>query len=381
MTTMLRMAEERLPVLVQSLHRMSYRPQPVRRVHIPKDEHSTRPLGIPALEDKIVQEGLRRILEALFEGEFLDCSHGFRPGRGCTTALRALDHALMGQPINYVIDADIKHFFDTVDHELLMHCIEIRVSDPRVLRYLRRFLKAGVCEDGAVSATIVGVPQGGVISPIMANIFLHYGLDRWFMRVVQPQMKGTVYLVRYADDFIIGVQYEAEAVRVLALLKTRLAQCGLTLSPEKTRVLLFGRFAEEKQARSQFPTGTFDFLGFTNYWGRTRTGGKGHLRRRTSRKKFRQKVQAMQAWITWGRHALDLPTFWTKLNQKLQGHYAYYGVRGNSKALDRFYRLTLWMVRQLLNRCSRVPRWSSLQAFDLYCTRHPVAQPRVVHQL
>jgi RNA-directed DNA polymerase len=374
-------ADVRLPALAAALHRMSYRPLPVRRVHIPKDAHSTRPLGIPALEDKIVQEGFRRILLAIFEEEFLDCSHGFRPKRGCTTALRALDDAVMGQPINYVIDADIKGFFDSVDHDLLLQCVERRVSDPRVLRYLRRFLKAGVLEEGVVQETSRGVPQGGLISPILANIFLHYGLDRWFTNTVQPRLRGVACLVRYADDFIIGLQHEADAVVMLEQLHRRLTRCKLELAPEKTRVLVFGRFAASHARTSRFVPGTFDFLGFTHYWGKTRATGKGHLRRRTSRKRFCQKVRAMKTWITRSRHAMDRPTFWRKLNQKLQGHYAYYGVRGNSRAIERFYCLTLWMVRRLLNRCSRVPRWSSVQAFDAYCRRYPVVTPHIAHLL
>lgn len=226
----------------------------------------------------------------------------------------------MGQPINYVIDADIRAFFDSVDHELLMHCVERRVSDPRVLRYIRRFLKAGVLEEGAVQETPQGVPQGGSVSPLLANIFLHYGLDRWFANTLRPQLKGAACFVRYADDFIIGLQHESDAVVVLDQLRARMTQCKLELAPEKTRVLLFGRFAASRAHTSRFEPGTFVFLGFTHYWGKTRAEGKSHLRRRTSRKRFCQKVRAMKTWITQTRHTLDLPTFWQRLNQKLHGH-------------------------------------------------------------
>lgn len=376
-----RVADARLPALAAQVQRMGYVPLPVRRVYIPKDgTNAVRPLGIPALEDKIVQEGLRRILAAIFEGEFLDCSHGFRPGRGCHTALTALRDGLMGHPINYVIDADIKGFFDTVDHVLLMRCVEGRVADPRVLRYLWRFLKAGVWEDGLRHPTAHGVPQGSLVSPLLANLYLHYGLDRWFTETVRPRLRGAAILVRYADDFIIGVQHEADAVWLFDALQGRLAQCRLTLAPEKTRILLFGRYAEERAPHSRFAPGTLDFLGFTHYWGIAR-GGKWNLYRMTSRKKFRQKLQALKTWLTQVRHTLDLSTLWQRLNQKLQGHYAYYGITGNTRRLRRFYYLVRRLVFRLLNRCSRVPRWSNWAVFATYCQRFPLAPPRIVHAL
>jgi RNA-directed DNA polymerase len=368
----------RLPDLRARIHRMGYHPSPVRRVHIDKGGGKTRPLGIPTVEDKLVQEALRRVLAAIFEGDFLPCSYGFRPGRGCHMALQALEQTLVHQPVNYVIDADIRGFFDHVDHARLLACVRTRVTDHRVLRYLMRFLKAGVWEAGVrVPATEEGVPQGGVLSPLLANIFLHYALDRWFQQYTATTLRGFADLNRYADDFVISVQHEAEAQQVLSAVQARLAHCGLTLAEDKTRLLLFSRFAEDRAARSTVPVGTFDYLGFTHYWGRN-PRGKMILGHRTSRKKYRQKLQHLSAWLTTQRHLLPLPTLWALVQVKLRGHYAYYGIPGNSHGIQRFYAAVVRLLFRKLNRCSQRRRWT-WAGFNRYGARFPLPCPRLVH--
>ncbi len=369
---------ERLPDLMARIHRMGYHPLPVRRVYIPKDGTSMRPLGIPAIEDKIVQEGLRRVLNAVFAPLMLDSSHGFREGRGCHTALKALAYALTRQPVNYVLDADIKGFFDHVGHDKLLACIATRVTDQRVLRYLVRFLKAGIQEDGELlPAQDEGVPQGGVISPLLSNIFLHFALDRWFKREVQPKLRGFSMLNRYADDFIVGFQHADEARKVLAALRERLAHCGLTLAEGKTRLIIFSRYADDRSRHSALPVATFDYLGFTHYWKKTATG-KWSMRHRTSGRKFRQKVRALKQWLKAARHRLPLPELWEKLKAKLRGHYQYYGVSFNAAALQRFYTCCCRLAFKWLNRCSQRRRWS-WERFNDYVHRYPLPRPKLVH--
>lgn len=366
--------EARVRDLVARLHRMGYHPLPVRRVYIPKDEKSFRPLGMPALEDKLVQEGFRRLLNAVCEPGFEDCSYGFRPERGCHQALQVLAHNLARQPVNYVLDADIKGFFDHVGHQALMTCVKTRVRDQRVLRYLVRFLKAGIQEEGQLlPLQEEGVPQGGLISPVLSNIFLHFALDHWFTKTIQPRLQGFAVLNRYADDFVIGFQHEADARSVMAAVRQRLLRCGLTLAEDKTRLIIFSRYAEDRARHSTLLSGTFDYLGFTHYWTK-----KWSMRHRTSRKKFRQKVRAMKQWLREMRHRLPLPQLWVRLKAKLRGHYAYYGVSFNFEAIQRFYACTRKLVFKWLNRCSQRKRWN-WERFALYERRYPLPRPRLVH--
>ena len=255
----------RLRAVVEIKFPISYKPLPAKRVYIPKDEHSQRPLGLPALEDKIVQAGIATILGAIYEADFLECSYGFRPGRGCHQALNAVDKTIMTQPVNHLIDADIKGFFDNVSQTWLMKFLQVRIKDPSFLLLVRRFLKAGYLEAGRIVVTEQGTPQGGNLSPMLSNVFLHYVLDLWFEKRLKRQVRGACFLVRYADDFVCMVQYQDDAQNMLQALRERFTQFDLALHPEKTRVISFGRYERQNAQRQNRRANTFDFLGFTHY--------------------------------------------------------------------------------------------------------------------
>jgi len=269
-----------LTSLTERLHRMAYIPQPVRRKYIPKPGSTKqRPLGIPCFEDKLVQAGLVRILEAVYEQDFIGDSYGFRPGRSCHTALRALSDTVENKPVNHIVEADIKGFFDNVNQEWLIRFLAHRIGDKRVLRMVKRFLKAGVAEDGDVRVSDEGTPQGGVISPLLANIYLHYALDLWFEKVYRKSCTGLVRLIRYADDFVVCFQRKTEAERFHEELGRRVGKFGLEVEPTKTRVVEFGRFAVQNAKGRGERAETFDFLGLTHYCG-TKRDGKGFRMKR-----------------------------------------------------------------------------------------------------
>jgi len=372
--------EENLAALVEKLHRMSYIPQPVRRVRIPKaGSNKKRPLGIPAIEDKLVQAGLARILTAIYEQDFIDDSYGFRPGRSCHDALRALSGEVEGGRIHHIVDADIKGFFDNVDHEWLMQFLDHRIADKRVLRYVKRFLKAGVMEDGAVSSSDRGTPQGGLISPILANIYLHYSLDLWFTRVFQKTCNGQSRIIRYADDFVVCFQYETDAIRFRRELDVRLARFGLEISPEKTKIIGFGPFAENKAKRGGGKAATFDFLGFTHYCGRSRNGRYFRMKRITSRKKFTAKIRMFKDWLKANR-VLPTRELMDKVASKLRGHFAYYGVTDNSKGISRFYHEIRRLLFKWLNRRGKrgCMNW---EKFKIFLKKFPLPCPRITVNL
>jgi RNA-directed DNA polymerase len=372
--------EKNLTALVEKLHRMSYIPLPVRRVYIPKPGSSKeRPLGIPALEDKLVQAGLARILSAIYEQDFIDDSYGFRPGRGCHDALRALSDEVEGGRIHYIVDADIKGFFDNVDHEWLMKFLGHRIVDKRVLRYVKRFLKAGIMEEGAVSASDKGTPQGGIVSPILANIYLHYSLDLWFTRVFQKGCYGQSRMIRYADDFVVCFQREVDAIRFRHELDERLFRFGLEISPEKTKTIEFGSFAEAKAKKRGGKAATFDFLGFTHYCSRSRNGRHFRMKRVTSHKKFTAKIRMFRDWLKASR---TLPTdeLMEKVASKLRGHFAYYGVTDNSRGISRFACEIRCLLFKWLNRRGKrgCMNW---EKFNLFLKKFPLPRPRIMVNL
>jgi len=370
---------ENLGRLVARMKAKRYKPQPAKRVYIPKGEHSRRPLGLPALEDKIVQRGIAHILEAIYEADFQDCSYGFRPKRSCHQALDAVDKTIMTKPINHVIEADIKGFFDNVSHEWLMEFLKVRIVDPSFLLLIRRFLKAGYIEAGMVVATGRGTPQGGNLSPILSNIFLHYVLDLWFEKRLKRQVRGACHLVRYADDFICMVQYKDDARHIEQTLRERFAKFDLELHPKKTRVISFGRYERENAQRQQRRPNTFDFLGFTHYCGTSRKG-KFIVGRKTSRKKFRAKCKEMNQWLRRVRNACKAKDWWPILAAKLRGHYQYYGISGNMLSIRRFHTLALRMAFKWLNRRSQRKSFNWAR-FREYLEHYPLPKPRIMHNL
>jgi len=372
--------EANLSGLVERLHRMAYLPQPVRRVYIPKPGSTKqRPLGIPALEDKLVQAGLARILGAIYEGDFIEDSYGFRPGRGCHDALRQLSKEVEGGGIHYIVEADIKGFFDNVGHEWMMRFLEHRIADKRVLRYIKRFLKAGVLEDGVVVKTEEGTPQGGIISPILANIYLHYALDLWVTRRFVKSCAGRVRLIRYADDFVVCFHSATDARRFREELDGRLGKFGLEVAAEKTKILEFGPLAALKaKARGEKPQ-SFDFLGLTHYCSRTRNGLRFRMKRTTSPKKFKAKVHAFKEWLKANR-TMPIAKLMPTVALKLKGHYAYYGVSDNSKGIGRFYHECKKLLVKWLNRRGR--RGSmSWEGFQKLLERFPLPSPRIMVNL
>ena len=369
--------ETNLQNLVERMKRFSYRPQPVRRVYIPKSKDKKRPIGIPALEDKIVQKGIARILTAIYEVDFMDISYGFRPGRSCHGALDMLDKAIMGNPINYVIDADIKGFFDNVDHGWMMRCLEERISDKSLLRYIVRFLKAGVMEEGNWYETDKGTPQGGIISPILANIYLHYVLDLWVDKVVKACCRGVVEMVRYADDFVICVQYKDDSERILDGLRRRLQKFGLELSEGKTKIVSFGRFAAGNARKRGHRAETFNFLGFTHFCDKTRRG-KFKVGRVTDRERYRIKAKELNNWLRAVRNLLPVKEWWPILCAKLRGHFQYYGVSGNYRGIKRYYHLAVRLALKWLNRRSQ-KRSFNWEEYLRYLQRYPLPKPRIHH--
>lgn len=357
--------EERIDDLLERMKKFSYKPLPVRRTYIPKANGKLRPLGIPAYEDKLVQGCMADILNEIYENIFLDCSYGFRVNRNCHQAIREINQTIMTKKVNYILDCDIKGFFDNVNHDWLMKFLGETIEDKNFLRYIKRFLISGYMEDMKYYETDKGTPQGGLISPVLANVYLHYVLDLWFEKAVKTKLKGEVYLVRYADDFIIMFQYENEAKMVYELLIKRLAKFGLEIEQEKTRILPFGRFKGTKE--------TFDFLGFTHYNNETRTR-KYRVGHKMSKKKRKIKNCAITKWCNDNKHKI-LTELITILNKKLIGMYAYYGINGMMKKLYKLYYHVKYALYKALNR--RGQRGIKYKKYLIILERIPIAKPKI----
>lgn len=371
---------ENLRQLLDRLHRMAYIPQPVERVYIPKPgSDKMRPLGIPALEDKLVQAGLVKILQAIYEQDFIADSYGFRPEMGCHDALRALSQTVENKPINHIVEADIRGFFDNVVQDHLMAFMAHRIGDKRVLRYIKRFLKAGIQEDGEFRASEQGTPQGGVISPLLANIYLHYSLDLWFTRKFVKTCTGIARLIRYADDFVVCFQMEADATRFRQAMEERLKQFGLEIAPEKTQKIEFGAFAVKRaKARGQ-KAATFDFLGFTHYCSRSRDGRRFRMKRKTISKRFTAKLKIYKEWLRKNR-TLTTPEIIQKTASKLRGHYGYYGVTDNGGGISAYFHEVKGILYKWLGRRGKQGSYSWAK-FAKLLARYPLPTPRVMVNL
>ncbi len=369
--------DENLELLVSRLKRKKYKPIPARRVYIPKSATEKRPLGISALENKIVERGITWILESIYEQDFLNCSYGFRPKRNSHQALKELNDLIMFQPVNHIVEADIKGFFDNVSHEKLMEFIRIRIKDTTLLNLIEKFLKAGYVDDGVLVKPGTGTPQGSILSPMLANIFLHYVLDTWFATTVKSHVRGFCEIIRYADDFVCVVRYADEAKRIERGLRNRFNKYDLELHPIKSRNISFGRFERENAKKQNRRANTFDFLGFTHYCDRSRKG-KFKVGRKTSRKKYTAKCKAMNAWLKAIRNLVKTKEWWKILQAKLRGHYQYYGVSENYDGISRFYKFTIRMVHKWMNRRSQ-KRKMNWKRFAEYLEHYPLPKPRIVH--
>lgn len=371
--------EANLKGLVERMKAKAYRPQPVRRAYIPKPDGSQRPLGILTVEDRIVQLGTAKILSAIFEADFLEDSYGFRPNRSPHQALGEIDRAVMTKPVNYVVDMDIERYFDSVPHDWLMKCLGVRINDPSLMRLIARFLKSGVMEDGKLEATEMGTPQGGNLSPVISNIFLHYVLDLWLEKKVKPTFKGYSKYCRFADDFVVCFERRDEAEAFGKLLRERLAKFGLKVSEKKSRILEFGRRAWKQYQEGGKRPATFDFLGFTHYCDKTRKGAF-KLGRKTSSKKLRAKLVAANVWLRSVRNVAKLSVWWPVFCAKLRGHYNYFGVSGNMREMRAFYFKTKQMAFKWINRRSQRKSYTR-EAFERFLTWNPLPRPRILHCL
>jgi len=363
--------------LVKRLKRKAFKPLPAKRVYIPKGNGEMRPLGISSIENKIVECGIARIIGSIYEADFYDFSYGFRPNKNAHQALKVIGDTINFKPVNHIVEADIKGFFDNVEHDLLLDFLKLRIKDTSLLSLINKFLKAGYIDNNLLVKSDKGTPQGSILSPILANIFLHYVLDEWFEMIVKTHIKGYCELIRYADDYVCLVQYENDANKILRALHNRFKKYGLTLHPDKTKVFSFGRYEKQNAKLQNRKANTFDFLGFTHYCDKTR---KGYFKvgRKTSAKKFRAKAKELNRWLKDIRNQVPTRDWWKILSLKLKGHYEYYGISENYLSIYKFYKLAIKLAKKWMNRRSqkRTMSWDKMMKYLLF---YPLPKPSIRH--